>query len=48
MKKKYTPEEADKLVKNWTVGITSAVLLFVNVCLPVLVIGGFLYWLFGR
>ena len=48
MKKQYTSEEADKLVKNWTTGIVTTVLLFVNFCLPVLVVGGLLYWIFGR
>ena len=47
MNKKYTADEAARLEKNLTVGITSAVLLFVNICLPVLVIGGVLYLIFG-
>jgi hypothetical protein len=33
--------------KNLTVGLTAAILLFVSVCLPVLVIGGILYWVLG-
>ncbi len=48
MNKKYTVDEADKLTKKWTGILTTSVLVFVNVCLPALVIGGFLYWLFGR
>jgi len=48
MNKKYTADEADKLVTKWTVIVTTSVLLFVNICLPVLFIGGILYWIFGR
>jgi hypothetical protein len=48
MNKKYTADEAAKLEKKLTVGFTAAALLFVNVCLPVLVIGGILYFIFGR
>ncbi len=48
MNKKYTAEEAGKLEKKWTVILTTATLLFVNVCLPALVIGGALYFFFGR
>ena len=48
MNKKYTADEADKLTKKWTVIFTTSVLLFVNVCLPVLVISGVLYFIFGR
>ena len=48
MKKKYTVEEADKLEKKWTAILTTSILLFVNVCLPVLVVGGILYFIFGR
>ena len=48
MKKKYTADEANKLEKKWTAILTTSVLLFVNVCLPVVVIGGILYWIFGR
>jgi hypothetical protein len=28
--------------------LTAGILLFVNVCLPVLVVGGILYFIFGR
>lgn len=45
-KKKFTISRNAE--KNLTVGLTTAILLFVNVCLPVLVIGGVLYWIFGR
>jgi len=48
MNKKYTPEEADALVKKWSTGIVATVLLFVNFCLPALVIGGILYFVFVR
>jgi hypothetical protein len=48
MNKKYTADEAARLEKKLTVGFTTVILLFVNVCLPVLVIGGVLYWIFGR
>ncbi len=48
MNKKYTADEADKLEKKWTVILTTSILVFVNVCLPVLVIGGVLYFIFGR
>ena len=48
MNKKYTADEADKLEKKLTVILTTSILLFVNVCLPVLVIGGILYFIFGR
>jgi hypothetical protein len=33
--------------KNLTVGLTTAILLFITVCLPVLIISGILYWIFG-
>ncbi len=48
MNKKYTADEANKLEKKWTVILTTSVLLFVNVCLPVVVVGGILYLIFGR
>jgi hypothetical protein len=48
MKKTYTAEEADKLTRKWTVIVTSTVLVFVNICLPAMLIGGILYWIFGR
>jgi len=47
MNKKYTAEEANKLEKKWTVILTTAVLFFIAVCLPALVIGGILYFVFG-
>jgi hypothetical protein len=48
MNKKYTADEADKLVTKWATILTTSALLFVNVCLPALVIGGILYFVFGR
>jgi len=48
MNKKYTADEANKLEKKWTAILTTSILVFVNVCLPVLVIGGVLYFIFGR
>ena len=47
MKKNFTADEADKLTKKLTVIFTTSILLFVNICLPVLVIGGILYLIFG-
>ncbi len=46
-KKEYTSEEADKIVKNGSAVLTAVVLFSVNVCLPVCVIGGILYFIFG-
>jgi hypothetical protein len=33
--------------KKMTLSLTVAMLITVNVCLPALVIGGILYWIFG-
>lgn len=48
MNKKFTPKEADALVKKWSTGIVAVVLLFINVCLPALAIAAILYWIFWR
>lgn len=41
-------EKDQKKVVNAATGITALVLLFVNVCLPALVVIGALYFIFGR
>jgi len=33
--------------KKMTLSLTVAMLIAVNVCLPALVLGGVLYWIFG-
>jgi hypothetical protein len=38
----------EKKVSNIATVLTAGVLLFINVCLPVLVVGGILYFIFGR
>lgn len=38
----------DKKVVRISSILTAGVLLFVNVCLPVMVVGGILWFIFGR